>query len=152
MDYQKLIDVVDDAGHELFWLGAASEAQVVELESLLGFELPVSFKYFLTTYGGGGVVGSEISGIEDNIASLDNGGTVYGDTLTVREDYGLPAGLAVIFFKDDEICWCLDSSKSNEDGEYSVVSYDLFKRNVSNIISKDFAAFFTEYLELRTNN
>ncbi|WP_394146616.1 SMI1/KNR4 family protein [Vibrio atypicus] len=69
------------------------------MEELLNIKLPDSFRKFLRVYGGGGVVGSETSGIEDNSAELDYGGTIYGDTLVCREDYDLPENLITIFLK-----------------------------------------------------
>jgi len=73
---------------------------------------------------------------------------MYGDTLTCRDDYELPENLVVIFFKDDEICWCLDTSE-NIEGEYPVVSYSLYKKKVDSRIATSFSEFFKQYLELR---
>ncbi|MCF2858753.1 SMI1/KNR4 family protein [Pseudoalteromonas sp. SMS1] len=144
-----LIEKIEGKGHELFWYGSASSDEILELEKLVGVNLSTSFKSFLSQFGGGGVVESEISGIEENTASSDNGRSVYGDTLTCREDYSLPKYLVVIFFKDDEICWCLDSTDVNSEGEYAVVSYSLFERRIDNRIATSFSQFFMDYLELR---
>ncbi len=149
-ELDRLIEKVEKSENEIFWFGSASVEQVDELEKLLKLSFPKSFKDFLQAYGGGGVVDAEISGIEDNDASLDYGGTVYGDTLVAREDYDLPDGLAVIFFRDDEICWCLDTRSVGLDVECPVVSYNLFDRKIDNIIAGDFNEFFREYLELRS--
>lgn len=149
-EFNQLIEGVKKAGHEIFWFGPASDDQVSKLEDLLQLRLPESFKEFLKAYGGGGVIGAEISGIEENDASLDSGGTVYGDTLTAREDYELPDGLVVIFFRDDEICWCLDTTSEGPNGECPVVSYSLFHRKIDNKIADNFNDFLKEYLELRS--
>tara|TARA_Y100000296_G_scaffold36931_1_gene42760 strand:- start:172 stop:630 length:459 start_codon:yes stop_codon:yes gene_type:complete len=149
-DYSELISRVEEAGNEIFWLGAASSDQIEALEKNLGCVLPESFKDFLSIYGGGGVVDAEISGIEDNDASIDFGGTVYGDTLTAREEYDLPKGLVVIFFRDDETCWCIDSRDALNSKEFPVVSYNLFKKKVDKKISDDFSIFFEEYFTLRS--
>ncbi|MGI9280221.1 MAG: SMI1/KNR4 family protein [Endozoicomonas sp.] len=148
-DYSALIDNVKKADNELFWLGSASSDQINKLEKILEVKLPESFRQFLSEYGGGGIIDAEISGIEDNHAALDNGGTVFGDTLTAREDYELPENLIVVFFKDYEICWCLDSSSTDNSGEYPVVSYNLFHHKVDNKIADSFSDFFKDYLELR---
>ncbi|MCW8876716.1 MAG: SMI1/KNR4 family protein [Kangiellaceae bacterium] len=149
MNYDKLIQQVESKGNETFWFGKTDIVQVEKLESMLGLILPSSFKEFLENYGGGGIVESEISGIEDNDAELDYGGTVWGDTVTCREDYELPDNLAVIFFKDDEVCWCLDCNLLNEFNECPVVSYNLFNKSVDREMSSSFKDFFVEYLELR---
>lgn len=145
--YSSLLKSVENAGHNLFWLGGASDEQITLLEERLSVNLPESFKEFLRYFGGGGVEDSEISGIEDNDASLDYGGTVLGDTLAAREDYDLPEGLAVIFYEDEEICWCIDlRDQSNAE----IVSYDVFSKRIASKVSENFEAFFQEYLELRS--
>jgi antitoxin YobK len=108
--HDELADAMVATGHEIFWQGAASEGQIRRLEKLLGVPLPESFRQFLLSYGGGGVVGAEISGIEDDDAELDTGGTVLGDTNACRKRYDLPPHLVTIYFHDDEVCWCLDTS------------------------------------------
>ncbi|SBS34727.1 SMI1 / KNR4 family protein [Marinomonas spartinae] len=149
-DYTNLIATIEKTGSEIYWLGSATDDQIKILEDLLEFNLPASFKEFLKLYGGGGVVEAEISGIENNDALNDSGGTVYGDTLTVREDYQLPEKLAVIFFRDDEVCWCIDASNSKTQDEFPIVSYNLFSRKVDRKISDSFENFFEEYLTLRS--
>ncbi|WP_394146628.1 SMI1/KNR4 family protein [Vibrio atypicus] len=150
-ELEQLVEDVKSNGQEIFWLGKTSVDQINKLEELLNIKLPDSFRKFLRVYGGGGVVGSEISGIEDNNAELDYGGTIYGDTLVCREDYDLPEHLIIIFFKDDEICWCLDYRNMDLNKEPQVVSYNLFKKNVDRIVADDFEQFFNEYLVLRSN-
>lgn len=149
--YSYLVEAVKNAGNEIFWQGGCSSEQLKKLEELLGLTLPSSFKDFLKTYGGGGVIDAEISGIEDNDALIDTGGTVYGDTSTARKDYGLPDELAVIYFRDDEVCWCLDARNKKEDSEYPVVNYNLFSRKIENQLSDSFEQFFEEYLKLRAS-
>lgn len=147
VDYDELVGMITATGKEVFWLGAASKKQVEHVEVLLGVALPGSFRSFMESYGGGGVIGAEISGIEDNNAELESGGTVVGDTKTCRNRYHLPTHLVVIYFHDDEVCWCLDTNE-NVDGECSVVSYNIFTRKVDRVIAKDFPSFMQQYLEL----
>lgn len=149
-EYDELAKAITAAGNEIFWLGAASEEQVRRVEVLLGIALPNSFRCFMGSYGGGGVVGAEISGIEDNNAELESGGTIVGDTIMCRDRYHLPAHLAVIYFHDDEVCWCLDT-KGNINGECGVVSYNIFTRKVDRVIAKDFSSFMQQHLGLYTD-
>lgn len=88
-----------------------------------------------------GGVGAEISGIESGDAGIESGGTVLGDTRECRARYQLPEGLVVIYFHDDEVCWCLDA-RENEGGEWPVVSYDVFRGVVDRQISANFYSFF----------
>ena len=113
-------------------------------------KLPLSFITFLEEYGGGGVVGSEISGIESNNAELDYRGTVYGDTIMCRDQYSLPESLVVIYFSDDEVVWCLDTSRMKNE-ECPVVSYNVFTSKIDGELAETFHEFFVEYLELRGN-
>ncbi|EOC1348513.1 SMI1/KNR4 family protein [Cronobacter turicensis] len=131
--------------HEVVWLGPTDEKQVKKLENALNFSLPEDFKFFLTETGGGGVVEQEISGIEDNNALGECGGTVYYDTTYCRDEYNLPEELAVIYFKDDKICWCLDCSAENFG---KVVSYDLISCKKHSTLHNSFKGFFKEYVNL----
>lgn len=146
-EYDDLAEAITTAGSEIFWLGPATEDQIGRVETLLGIVLPRSFRRFMEGYGGGGVIGAEISGIEDNNAELESGGTVVGDTKECRERYDLPAHLIVIYFHDDEVCWCLDTSEI-VGGECPVVSYNIFKREVDRIIANDFSSFMRQHLGL----
>lgn len=98
-------------------------------------------------YGGGGPISAEVSGIEDGDAAIEAGGTVYGDTLTCRTRYALPSELIVIYFHDDEVCWCLDTSESR-DGECPVIAYDVFGRRKDREIASNFDSFFRQHLSL----
>lgn len=146
-EYDELARTAESAGHEIYWYGATSKEEVDRLESLLGVGLPVSFKKFLQSHGGGGIVSAEISGIESNDASLRNGGTVLGDTLDCRNRYGIPDDMIVIYYHDDEVCWCLDLSQSKGD-EAPVVSYNVFDRAVDRRIAETFHDFMRQHLTL----
>lgn len=148
-EFDSLAEAVTEAGREIFWLGPASEEQVARVEALFGVSLPESFRRFLKSYGGGGVIGAEVSGIEDDDAELDNGGTLLGDTKVCRERHQLPPNLIVIYFQDGEVCWCLDTSK-NVEGEYPVVSYNVFTKEVDRNIAADFSSFMRHHLSLYT--
>lgn len=146
-DIENLINKLSSTTkHEVFWLGAVDKDQITLLESALSFRLPDDFKFFLEKTGGGGVIEQEISGIEDNDALAEFGGTVYYDTIYCRNEYSLPDTLAVIYFKGDEVCWCLNTS-SDSFGE--IVSYDIFSKKKQCIMHSTFKDFFEEYVNLR---
>ena len=146
-EYDLLACAAEEAGNELFWLGVTAPNQIERVEALLHVALPASFKRFLKDYGGGGVVSAEVSGIEDNDAENDSGGTVVGDTKECRARYGLPDHLVVIYFHDEEVCWCLDTS-TFANNECPVVSYNVFTRKVDRQIAPDFASFMRQHLAL----
>ncbi|EOC3062413.1 SMI1/KNR4 family protein [Cronobacter dublinensis] len=132
--------------HEVTWQGLVDKSQISRLEEALKCILPDDFKFFLMETGGGGVVEQEVSGIEDNNGLAEFGGTVYYDTLYCRDEYLLPKELIVIYFKDGEICWCLDCSAENFG---KVVSYDLISLKKHSVLHNSFKAFFREYVDLR---
>jgi antitoxin YobK len=146
---KEMINKLSNSGRPVFWQGEASKESVKELERLLSVVLPSSFHEFLIQCGGGGVEGAEISGIEDDNPLLENRGTVWGDTKRCREEFGLPHYLVVIYFSDDEVCWCLQCDSSNELNEPPVVSYSVYSRKVDAQVALSFTDFFHNYVELR---
>ncbi|MCO7627322.1 SMI1/KNR4 family protein [Pseudomonas fluorescens] len=146
-NYQDLITKLDDSDEEIFWLGSATTEQIKKLEIILDLKLPEDFVDFLSVCGGGGAAGSEICGIENNDATLDNGGTVNYSTVYCRSEFELPSNFAVIYLKDDEVCWVIDCGPT---GNGQIISYDLFKKKPSKKIADNFYSFFKEYVELRT--
>ncbi|HHA1842759.1 SMI1/KNR4 family protein [Enterobacter asburiae] len=148
MTIKTAIEYLDNnATEEVFWLGQVDTEQIDSLENNLGIKLPSDFREFLLLVGGGGVIGEEISGIVDNNALEESGGAVYYDTIYCRNEFSLPGNYAVIYFKDDEVCWCIDSG-SESFGR--VVNYDLFSKSTTNTISSSFSEFFDNYVKLRT--
>ncbi|MDN3380439.1 MULTISPECIES: SMI1/KNR4 family protein [unclassified Pseudoalteromonas] len=145
--YSELIKQLDLSEHETFWQGSADLKEIALLEQLISIKLPPSLVGFLKECGGGGTIDAEVSGIEDNNATLKRGGTILGDTLDCRETFELPPHLIVIFYKENEICWCLDSN--TQEKEYPMVNYNLFKKQVDGVIADSFLSFFCEYVELR---
>ncbi|WP_277590062.1 SMI1/KNR4 family protein [Pseudomonas chlororaphis] len=145
-DYQSLIQKIDSSDEETFWFGAASKDQIQKLENLLQLSFPEDFSAFLEVCGGGGVVESEICGIEKNDATLARGGTINYSTNYCRSDYDLPADLAVIFLKDDEICWAINCSPQ---GKGKVVSYNIFRKQIEKTLAENFYNFFKHYIEIR---
>jgi hypothetical protein len=133
---------------KVFWQGTASDDAVAKLEQLLDLRLPRSFRQFLREYGGGGVIGQEFSGIEDGDAAIDHKGTVYGDTLLCRREFGLPSQYAVIYFTDDDAVWCLDTSSLRCE-ECPVVSFNSVTKSVLPMFPT-FEIAFSDYVTRRS--
>ena len=146
--YRSLIERLDSSSAETFWFGPAPREEIQRLEELLGHPLPPSFRLFLQECGGGGEVETGVSGIYQS-AAKDDKGTVWGDTRRCRERFDLPNTLVVIYFSEDEICWCLDCRRPEKNGESPVVSYNVFSRAVDRKLSPTFADWFGEYVDLR---
>jgi hypothetical protein len=146
-EYDALARKAEAAGWPIYWYGPAPEAEIARLEHLLSARLPASFKRFLGEYGGGGIAHSCVSGIVGSDAADDSSGSVFADTMVCRQEHGLPPGLVVVLFHDDEVCWCLDTAAFAGE-ECPVVSYDVFRREVDRTLAPSFAAFMTERLTL----
>jgi len=143
---EALAEQLQKTGREVFWQGKASAESIRHIEAQLKTRLPDSFRDFLVRYGGGGLIGEEISGIEDDDPSLEYRGTVLGDTLRCRADFALPSHLIVIYLGADDVVWCLDTS-AMEKSECPVVSYDFYSKSVKQL-ANSFSQFFAEYVTL----
>lgn len=144
---EALVQELKRTGKEVFWQGKTSPESIQRLEELLNARLPNSFCYFLSEYGGGGLIGEEISGIEDGDATLDNRGTVLGDTLHCRSAFSLPSHFIVIYLGADDVVWCLDTSVP-PGTECPVVSYNVHSKTIKRL-AETFDDFFAEYVRLR---
>lgn len=142
-----LVENLTRSGKGKFWQGKTSIESIDQLEGLLNTKLPASYRQFLAEYGGGGLVGEEISGIEDDDATLDFRGTVLGDTYQCRSQFALPSHLIVIYYRGDAVVWCLDTS-SFVGNECPVVSFNVTSKETRRI-SETFEGFFEEYVTLR---
>lgn len=147
-DIASLIQKFDQSGREVFWQGSASHKSIEQLELLLASRLSASFKSFLVACGGGGIVGQEVSGIEDDDPTLEYRGTVYGDTLRCREVYALPENFVVIYLGADDVVWCLDTSEFDGD-ECPVVAFDVFSKKTRQLATT-FYDFLKECFVMRT--
>jgi antitoxin YobK len=148
---EEIVTPLVQSGQDLYWLGQASESSINKIEGLLGVKLPVSLRLFLLKYGGGGVVGDQISGISADNPSLTRRGTLLGDSERCRKEHQLPQHLVVVYFTDEGACWCVDCSRRDEAGESPVVSYSIFTHRIDARIAPTFAAFLKRYVELWTS-
>jgi hypothetical protein len=146
-DINSMIQQLNQSGQDVFWQGGASQLSIQCLESLLHTALPASLKWFLANYGGGGVVGEEISGIENDNPTLEHRGTIYGDTLHCRATHAIPNNLIVIYFGDDDVVWCLEVAQCSRD-ECPIVSFDVYSKKTKPLAT-DFKEFLESYLKMR---
>lgn len=147
--YDELIAAVEETGETLEFFGPQKEESIAALAQLLGVSLPPSYIEFLKRFGGGGTVGSGISGIYGDMPQALNDGTAYGDTIRTRTDFALPDHLIVVYRDESDAIWCLDTGATDATKEYPVVAYDAGRRRVSTTIAASFADFFENYLRVR---
>ena len=129
--------------HDVRWHGPASEEELLAIEGRLGCRLPASFREFLRLTGGGGPQSLCVS-----TSAVDGGGgSVIGDTLYWREQFGLPPHLVVVQRDwDDNEPFCLDTSAFDGD-ECPVVLFYPLARNPIQRIAPDFPSWYAKYLE-----
>lgn len=126
---------------DLWLAGASTDDQIARIEDRLGIELPASYRTFLKEFGGLEINGMAVSGIIENNAHDESGGSVVGDTLELRTTQALPRSLLAISMHEDG-AYCLDSSRPSESGEYPVVNFE----HGSLQHQKPLAASFEEWL------
>lgn len=120
----ELLTKVQANGHEVWSAGPQPEAAIAILESELRVRLPASYRDFLARYGAMAIYDSTISGITDGDPLDEGGGSLYGDTLRFRTEWGLPGHLLVIQ-PDEDAPHCLDTRNPADSGEFPVICFEL---------------------------
>ncbi len=118
-DVFKFIDSATNGEYftKKYFTGGVGMEKVDYIEKELSVTLPDSYKWFLKTFGYGGIEGIEIIGYDKCTPP-----SVVVETKEYRE-YGLPEKYVVI--EDcDEFIYCLDTSKM-ENNECPVISWDM---------------------------
>lgn len=90
----------------------AAPADIAAVERRVAVTIPASYRDFLMTFGGGGAGEAYISGVFGDEPEDEGFGTIVGDTFRLRELLDLPGHLLVVRSGDDEVPWCLDTTKS----------------------------------------
>lgn len=117
MNKEELAKLIEENQEdELDFTGGVDENKIKSIEVGLQIELPNSYKWFLRTYGKGGVLGVDILGFGKIVPP-----SVTSQTEIYRKS-GLPLEYVVIE-NCDEFLYCLDTSKMR-DGECPVVFWD----------------------------
>lgn len=116
MDKVELINFINEHMEPDDFTGGVDDSQINFVQEELGVEFPESYKWFLTTYGSGGLFGVDILGVaKSNIA------TVVIDTMRYW-DLGLEKDLVVIE-NAGEYVYCLNTSKM-EKNECPVIAWN----------------------------
>lgn len=138
-------------GRTVDFYGGAREESVRAVEAALAVKLPPSYRLFLSEYGGGGPTADRpIAGIYRDQPLLEGAGSVYGETMDARHEFGIPNSCVVVFRDDDTgVIWCLDAGRPSEVGEYQVVSIDPATGLVDQQIASSFSEFILDHFRLR---
>lgn len=116
MDFESLTTFIDKNKELDDFTGGANESQIILVQNELGVAFPESFKWFLTTYGSGGLFGVDILGV-----AKANRVPIVTNTKNFR-DLGLDKGLVVIENAGED-AYCLNT-KEMEDNECPVVAWN----------------------------
>ena len=122
-DIDHLLQQLRELGHDVWIAGPATLESVSLLQSAIGFEMPRSLKAMLATYGALGVYDDFLSGIIDNRPLTTSAGTIYGDTMLLREDPKVPREFWSICPHQDG-AYCIDFNRPTHGGEFAIVNFE----------------------------
>lgn len=136
--FKKVEGFLNDNKDHATFTGGVFEEKVEFIENQLNVNLPESYRWFLKTYGSGGIYAANILGYDLVSAS------VVEKTKEYRELYNLTEGLVVI--EDIDIfAYCLDTNKM-VDGECPVVVWAT-QGGYGRTVEQDFLTFLFERLK-----
>ena len=122
-EFDRLLELVKSQGHDIWIGGPAADSSVTELENAIGASIPDSLSRFLTTYGTLAINDCYLSGIIDNRALHEKVGSIYGDTILLRDASDAPPQLWAVYPHADG-AYCMDISRPTGNGEYGIVNYE----------------------------
>ncbi|WP_121616435.1 SMI1/KNR4 family protein [Virgibacillus halodenitrificans] len=138
MNIMELITFIKEHEESDDFTGGANKSQINFIQNELGVELPQSYKWFLTTYGSGGLFGVDILGV-----AKSNTTPVVVTTKRYR-DLGLDKDLVVI--EDvDEYAYCLDTSNI-VDNECPIIAWNKPEGLDDYYTSENFYEFLSQRL------
>lgn len=120
------------------FLGRVEEEFINQMEIILDCNFPESYHWFLKHYGGGGVLGIDLT-----CAVYINNSPIISETEVYRK-MGLPKSYVVIW-DIGEYVYCLDTS-SLVNCECPVVTWDFVSKKTM-VEAKDFYEFLSEKLK-----
>jgi hypothetical protein len=103
---------------------------------------PEDYREFLLKYGALSVLDSSVSGVVGNNPLDSTAGSLYGDTVRFRSQYGLPARYLVLQ-PDDDAPYCFDMD--NVAGHPTVVCYELHTGHAK-VIASNFKEWLQTYV------
>ena len=143
LEIADLLERVKQNGHEVWIAGPQCEADIAAVEATLQVCLPPSYRQFLLQYGGMAISNSYIAGIiEDDPLSI-NGGSLYGETVRLREEQELPNYLIVVE-PDDEAPYCFDTRYPDTEGEFPLNCYELYS-GADGKVADNFPQFMVDW-------
>ena len=138
MDKEEIIHFINEHKGSDDFTGGVDESQINSIQNELGVELPESYKWFLTTYGSGGLFGVDILGV-----AKSNRAPVVVNTKRYR-DLGMGKDLVVI---EDagEYAYCLHIGEM-ENNECPVIAWNRPGGLDDYNTAKDFYEFLSQRL------
>ncbi|MDM5186114.1 SMI1/KNR4 family protein [Bacillus sp. DX4.1] len=121
------------------FFGGIDEELICKYEQHLNCRFPESYRWFLHQYGGGGVLGIDITGGKSLETSTLISNTKSYRTMGMPEEY-------VVIYDLDEYVYCLDTGNLIE-GECPVLSWDFVSKRPY-VKYNNFYEFFLDRLEI----
>ncbi len=130
-DVKDLITQLEEVADVYVSKVGADDNAIKYVQEELGVVFPKDYKEFLKTFGLMAIYESSISGISGKEPTAMSQGTVIYDTKTVRKEFGLAEGLAVVEYHEGDYCLCLDlRGKESETESCPILEYNIFKRRL----------------------
>ncbi|RED54473.1 SMI1/KNR4 family protein [Cohnella phaseoli] len=144
--YERLVEKLKTTSTIRWFPGhGAEESWIEEAEQELGFRLPPSYRWWATHYGDGWLNGGHILSIGDpEHREYTDSDLLYIHRLNKAEDWWVsrfPDRLDV-FIPDSDEQFFFDTSVRDEQGEFTVMCYDLINNEIFPCASS-----FAEFLE-----
>lgn len=145
---RKIIKVCEEEGvaiNDIFCIPQHSVSKEIEkVEEYLGLKLPDSYKWFLESYGSGGMDTYDFNGIESDRNDVALYTVVYA-TDNYRKK-GMNKELVVLQDEGDYVT-CIDTGKRDGNNESPVVNWSCYDNGEIIIVSDTFMDYFLEKIE-----
>ncbi|MFI4849571.1 MAG: SMI1/KNR4 family protein [Gimesia chilikensis] len=139
--YQEVIRLIERAGVAFPPLGnGVSQDAIENAETVLGFALPKSYKWWLLNYGGGQIQADIVYGLdEDGMGRPD-----LIELAHMNEQDGLYGRERIVFCMGNAENFVFDTENLDKNGEYAILLHE-----ISGGEEIPYAASFVEFLQRR---
>ncbi|MDM5186113.1 SMI1/KNR4 family protein [Bacillus sp. DX4.1] len=143
---EQITEIINTYQKEDDFLGGINDDFIQNAEKLLKVKFPKSYRWFLNTYGSGGLAGMEIYGCED---TFEDSSVVY-HTNMYREQYNLSLNYVVLNDIDGTVT-CLDVNQMNNK-ECPVILWSRFTKELYKITYNNFYSYLLDCLQESVDN
>lgn len=141
-DLNTAFELIEENGGD--FEGEKDISLIEKAQSVLGVTFPPSYVEFLKSYGCGDIEGLEFYGVINDDFENSSVPDAIWVTLDERKS-GLPHNLVIVYAAGDGTYYALDTSKLDDNGECSVVSYE--SNGNLEVIADNYGSFLLDELK-----